>query len=75
MVKNQPANAGDTGSIPGSGRSPAGRNGNPLWYSCLENPTNRGGWQATVHEVAKSWTISDGACMQHTVSTAALLKY
>ena len=42
------------GSIPGSGRSPGGRNGNPLQYSCLENPMDRGAWQATVHGVAKS---------------------
>ena len=48
-----PANAGDTGSIPGSGRSPGEENGNPLHYSCLGNPMDRGTWQATVHEVAK----------------------
>ena len=59
MVKNPPANAGDTGdacSIPGWGRSPGGGNGNPLQYSCLENPMDRGAWQATVHGVTKSWT-------------------
>ena len=59
MVKDLPANAGnirDVGSIPGSGRSPGGEHGNPLQYSCLENPTDRGAWQATVHRVAKSWT-------------------
>ena len=59
MVKDLPANAGnirDVGSIPGSGRSPGGGHGNPLQYSCLENPTDRGAWQATVHRVAKSWT-------------------
>ena len=59
VVKNLPASArdaGDMGSIPGSGRSPGGGNGNPLQYSCLENPTDRGAWLATVHEVAKSWT-------------------
>jgi len=44
------------GSIPGSGRSPGGGHGNPLQYSCLENPTDRGAWQATVHRVANSWT-------------------
>ena len=43
MVKNPPANAGDTGSIPGSGRSPGEGNGNPLQYSCLENSMDRGG--------------------------------
>ena len=49
VVKNLPANAEDAGSIPGSGRSPGGGNGNPLQYSCLQNPTDRGAWQATVH--------------------------
>ena len=51
VVKNPPTNAGDirgTGSIPGSGRSPGGGYGNPLQYSCLENPMDRGAWQATV---------------------------
>ena len=46
--------AGDMGSIPESGRSPGGGHGNPLQYSCLENPMDKGGWQATVHRVAKS---------------------
>ena len=46
----------DAGSIPGLGRSPGGRNGNPVQYSCLENLMDRGTWQATVHGVAKSWT-------------------
>ena len=55
-VKNVPANAGDAGLIPGSGRSPGGGNGNPLQYSCLENPMDRGAWGATVHGVAKSQT-------------------
>ena len=49
MVKNPPANAGDLGSIPGSGRSPGGGHGNPLQHSCLENPMDRGAWRATVH--------------------------
>ena len=54
LVKNLPAcNAGDLGLIPGSGRSPGEENGNPLQYSCLENPMDRGAWQATVHEVAR----------------------
>ena len=48
--------AGDWGSIPGSKRSPGGRNGNPLQYSCPENPMDRGAWRVTVHGVAKSWT-------------------
>ena len=56
MVKNMPANAGDVrdaGSIPGSGRSPGEGSGNSIPYSCLENPMDRGAWQATVHRVAK----------------------
>ena len=53
VVKNPPANTGDVSSIPGSGRSPEGGNGNPLQYSCLENPLDRGAWWATVHGVAK----------------------
>ena len=59
VVKNPPANTGDVRDavlIPGLGRSPAGGNGNPLRYSCLENPIDRGAWQATVHGVAKSWS-------------------
>ena len=59
MVKNLLAHAGDmkdTGSIPGSGRSPGGVLGNLLQYSCLENPVNRGVWRATVHRVAESQT-------------------
>ena len=59
VVKNPPANAGDvrdTGSVPGSGRSPGGGHGNPLQYSCLENPMDRGDWWATVHRVTQSWT-------------------
>ena len=47
VVKNPPANAGEVGSIPGSGKSSGGRNGNPLQYSCLENPMDRGAWWAT----------------------------
>ena len=53
-------NEGDPGSIPGLGRSPGEGNGNPLQYSCLENPMDGGAWLATVHGVAKSWTrLSD----------------
>ena len=60
VVKNPPANAGDLGSVPGSGRSPGGGNGNPTQYSCLENPMDGGAWWATVHGVAKSQTrLSD----------------
>ena len=54
--KESTCNAGDPGSIPGSGRSPGEGNGNPLQYSCLENPMDRGAWWATVHGVAKSET-------------------
>ena len=53
VVKNPPANAGDVGLIPGSGRSPGEGNGNPLQYSCLGNPMDRGAWWATVCGVAK----------------------
>ena len=59
MVKNLPANSGDikdVGSIPGLGRSPGEGNGNPLQYSCLENPMDRGAWRAGIHGVAKSRT-------------------
>ena len=59
MVKKPPANAGDVrdaNSIPGSGRSPGGGLGNPLQYSCLDNPTDGGPWQATVHRVTENWT-------------------
>ena len=49
MVKVSACNAGDTGLIPGSGRSPEEGNGNPFQYSCLGNLTDRGAWQATVH--------------------------
>ena len=70
VVKNLPANEGDSrdySSILGLGRSPGGGNGNPLQYSCLENLTNRGTWQVTVHRIAKSWTrlkqLNTHACM------------
>ena len=59
MVKNQPANEGDvrnTGLIPGSGRSPGEGHGNPLQYSPLENPMDRGSWWATVHGIANGQT-------------------
>ena len=59
MVKNLPVNAGNTGDsgfICGSGRSPGGGNGNPLQYSCVENPMIRGGYQAAVHGVIKNQT-------------------
>ena len=59
VVKHLPASAGDirdVGSIPGLGRSPGGGRGNPLQYSCLENPMDRGAWQASVHGVTQSQT-------------------
>ena len=59
VVQNPPANAGDTrdsGLIPGLGRSPGGVHGNPLQYSCLENPMDRIAWWATVHRVEKNLT-------------------
>ena len=59
VLKNSPASAGDVrdlGLIPGLGRSPGGGNGNPLQYSCLENPMDRGAWQTAVHRVTKSRT-------------------
>ena len=54
--KESACNAGDMGFIPGSGRSPGGGNSNPLQYSCLDNPMDRGAWWATVHGVTKSQT-------------------
>ena len=66
MVKNLLANAEDirdVGLIPGSGRSPGGGHGNPLKYSCLENPMDRGAWGATVHGVTKE---SDMTVTEHT---------
>ena len=67
MVKNPLAKAWNTrhsGSVPGSGRYPRRGNGNPLQYSCLENPMDRGAWQATVRGVAKSWTqLNVWACL------------
>ena len=64
-------NAGDPGSIPGLGRSPGEGNGNPLQYSCLKNPMDRGAWQATVHGVTKSQTrLND---FTHTVGLNAMI--
>ena len=63
LVKNPYASArdtGDMGPIPGSGRSPGEGHGSPFPYSCLENPMDRGAWQATVHGVAQSWTRLKG---------------
>ena len=64
-VKASASNAAEPASIPGSGRSPGEGNDNPLQYSCLENPMDRGAWQATVHGVAKSRTqLSDFTSLQ-----------
>ena len=68
VVKNPPANAGDESSIPGLGRSPTKGHGNPLWYSCLENPTDRGAWQATVKQLSMhtcrwAWLIYMRSCV------------
>ena len=60
VLKNQPGNAGDirdSGLIPGPKNSPGGGHGNPLQYSCLENPMDRGAWQGTILGVAKSQTL------------------
>ena len=70
MLKNPPASAEDTrdaGSIPGSGRSPGGGNGNPLQYSCRENSMDRGAWQATVRGVPKSQTRTE-TCLKAALS-------
>ena len=56
VVKNSPIDAGDVGSVPGKGRSPGEENGNPLQFSHLENPKDRGTWQVTVHGVMKHWS-------------------
>ena len=56
VVKNPLANEGNVSSMPESGRSPGEGNGNPLQYSCLGNPMDRGAWRTTVHGVAEGWT-------------------
>ena len=56
VLKSPPANSGDVGSVLGSGRTPGGGHGNPLQYSCLENPLDRGAWRAMVHGAARSRT-------------------
>ena len=68
-IKNPPANLGDikdSGLIPGLGRPPGGGHGNPLQYSCLENPMDRGAWWATIHRVTKSWTTMKETECAHT---------
>ena len=73
MVKNPPVNAGgirDIGSIPGSGRSPIDGDGNPLQYSCLDNPMDREAWRAVVYGTVKSWIqLSDQT--RTTISTVS----
>ena len=70
VVKNLPASAGDTGSIPGLGRSPGEGNGNPFQYSCLENPMERGAWQAIVQGVTNLDTTEQ--LSMHTTKAALL---
>ena len=71
VMKNLPVNAGDLGSIPGSGRSPGAGNSNPLQYSCLENPMDRGAWRATVHGGVKELDTTEGT--QHARMTRGQL--
>ena len=75
-TKEHACNAGSLDSIPGSGRSPGEGNGNPLWYSCLEDSLDRGAWQATVPGVMHNWLrLSVHACMHmHNVGTEEPLK-
>ena len=68
--KESACNAGDLGSTPGSGRSPEEGHGNPLQYSCLENPTDRGAWQATVQGISKSQTLLKRLTLSHTCTCA-----
>ena len=74
VVKNQPANAGDTGDVgpvPVSGRAPGGGNGKPLQYSCLESPMDGRAWRATIQGVTKRWTRLSDWAHTHKVSLAA----
>ena len=74
--KESACNAGDLGLIPGLVRSPGERRGNPLQYSCLENSMNRAAWQATVHEVTKTWArLSDSHTHTHTHTWWGVLWY
>ena len=76
VVRNLPANAGDVrdvGSILGSGRSLREEHGNPLQYSCLDNPMDRGAWRAIVHGVAKSWTLRQLLTLKLTFSLSLSL--
>ena len=77
--KESSCNAGEPGLMPGSGRSLWEGNGNPLQYSCLENPMDRGAWRAIVHGAANSWTqlkqLSTRACMRQTQSFESVKWY
>ena len=76
VVTNPPINAGnirDTGSIPGSGRSPGGGHGNPLQYSFLDNPKDRGAWWAPVYRVARSWTRLEWLSMHTDIIISVIL--
>ena len=79
MVKNLPANAGGTSPIPGSGRSNGGGHGNPLQFSCLENPMDRGAWWATVHRVAKesdtTWRLNNNNNLCFTFKNMILKRF
>ena len=68
-------NAGDLGSIPGSGRSPGEGNGNPIQYSCLENPMDGGAWWATVHGVAQSWLCLQGPLEKEMAPHSSILAW
>ena len=67
VVQKTPANAGDVGSKRGAGRSPGEENGNPLQYSCMGNPMDRGAWQATLHGVAKELDVTEQQNSDNTV--------
>ena len=74
--KETACNAGDLGSTPGWGRSPGGEHGNPLQYSCLENPMDRGAWWATVYGLAENWTrLSDWAQHSTGYSICSISRY
>ena len=74
--KESACNAGDPGSVSGLGRSPGEGNGYPLQYSCLENPMNRGAWQAKVHGITVSWTqLSDSHTHTHTLTHLHTIEY
>ena len=72
MVRNPPAKAGEVGLIPGSGRCPGGGNGSPLQYPCLENPMDRGAWQATAHGDCKEMDTTENTYAQIVLSFKTL---